>query len=350
MGTTIIHERASLTSQSKVDRKAGRISEVKLLGRESLNGRRYTDRAMEKAAKLYPGKPIYKDHTDNPGEVRGALEEIGVVAEAYFDRERDGVFGPVDCFLESEGGRRMLEQAEKAPHLFGMSHDVEANLSTVNGITEVADIVSVTSVDAVKRPATTKTLHESETQTMKLSKFVESVKPADPFHAILTEAAKTRGDFEVQEKATPQSVVQAMLAEQAKPAPPKQEPVKESTLSVTAETDKVLEAIKPTLENLAKEVKALGEWRKAVEVKESALAVLQESDIEPRPELLKELHSLQTREAMQERVALWPDYVRDPSNRPLVESLRESEDDDSTAKFSEAKCFDRWGIKTESAA
>ena len=51
-----------LESSCSVDRRAGIIENVKILGRDSKNGRKYSDQAMHEAAGLYEGLRCNYDH------------------------------------------------------------------------------------------------------------------------------------------------------------------------------------------------------------------------------------------------------------------------------------------------
>src|SRR4029079_5122261 len=76
----------TFSDRHTVDRDAGVIRGVKVLGRESRNGREYSDRALHEAARLYDGIGVNLNHPDRcePNPVRpveagfGWLEAVEV--------------------------------------------------------------------------------------------------------------------------------------------------------------------------------------------------------------------------------------------------------------------------------
>ena len=59
-----IREEAFAEAGLRIDRDKGIIHDVKVLGRDSKNGRVYTQEAMNDAAKLYEGISVNIDHRD----------------------------------------------------------------------------------------------------------------------------------------------------------------------------------------------------------------------------------------------------------------------------------------------
>ena len=60
----------------KVDREAGVIRDVRILGRESQNGRTYSQHALEQACRLYQNVKVNIDHPDRstPGAERASQQ------------------------------------------------------------------------------------------------------------------------------------------------------------------------------------------------------------------------------------------------------------------------------------
>jgi hypothetical protein len=149
-----------------VDREAGVIRGVKVLGRESRNGREYSDRALHEAARHYEGIGVNLNHPDRrdthlerPVEAGfGWLEEVEVKC--------DGVYADLH-YLRSHGQAAVLvEAAERNPRRFGLSHNAEGKVARRDGRTIVESIENVRSVDVVQNPATNNGLFESEDREM----------------------------------------------------------------------------------------------------------------------------------------------------------------------------------------
>ena len=88
-----ITERTATSGQ--IDKQAGIIRGVKLLGAVSRNGRRYTADAMAEAVGLYAGKKVFLGHPEcaKLGEDRKFDDWVGVVQNPRF--ERGGIFGDI---------------------------------------------------------------------------------------------------------------------------------------------------------------------------------------------------------------------------------------------------------------
>lgn len=151
-------------SPSKVDREAGVISGVKILGKESKNGREYTDAAMEEAARLYEGAKVNIDHRrENPKAERGFLEGFGELRNVT--RKSDGVFGDLHFLKSHPAADAVCESAERFPNQFGLSHDADGEVANRDGKWIVESVKQVHSVDVVGRPATNAGIFESIDQT-----------------------------------------------------------------------------------------------------------------------------------------------------------------------------------------
>lgn len=152
----------SYSDTSKVDRNAGIIRGVKVLGGKSENGREYTNDAMIGAVGLYEGVRVYVSH--KPQGNRDLDEWVGVLRGVRY--EHGGIFA--DMHLRKEGSRfaELCEAAESFPHSFGLSHHAVGDLVKRDGKIYVERIKKVHSVDFVPRPACNQTLFESG-QTMK---------------------------------------------------------------------------------------------------------------------------------------------------------------------------------------
>lgn len=155
--------RESILSESKhsVDRNAGIIPRVKILGRESRNGRTYSDKAMQSAATLYEGAKVNIDHTprSEPDRERAFAEGFGELRGVKVDG--DGVYGDLHYIKSHPMAATVAESAERFPKQFGLSHHAEGEMVKRDGKWVVESIDSVRSVDIVGRPATNAGLFES---------------------------------------------------------------------------------------------------------------------------------------------------------------------------------------------
>lgn len=148
----------------RVDRDAGIIYGVKVLGLVSRNGRRYRESAVAAATHCYEGAVVNIDHlkidpnsrvnpersiTDRWGVLRNVrMQEGGLYADLHFLKHH-----PMTEFL--------LEAAERFPETFGLSHDASGDERLIDGVREVVEIYRVNSVDVVSKPATNDGLFES---------------------------------------------------------------------------------------------------------------------------------------------------------------------------------------------
>lgn len=157
-GCTRLLERVSARINS-VDREAGVLKDVKVLGYESANGRTYSREAVAKARGMYEGRPCNINHghrgasgdravSDRFGMLRNVRAvESGLIADLHYLKSH--ALAPV-----------VIEAAERMPNAFGLSHNVEGRVRSERGKSIVDEIVKVHSVDLVSDPATTKSLFE----------------------------------------------------------------------------------------------------------------------------------------------------------------------------------------------
>lgn len=148
-----------------VDRETGVIRGVKILGRESQNGRTYSDRALREASSFYEGIKVNVDHPDrsNLNQERSFTSFIGQLDCCHVTPS--GVFGDLNIAKKHADAEFVFEAAERFPKLFGLSHNAEGELVQKNGKWVVESIENVFSVDIVSQPATNAGLFESVEQT-----------------------------------------------------------------------------------------------------------------------------------------------------------------------------------------
>ena len=146
----------------RVNREAGLIAGVRVLGLESKNGRTYPKETASRAASLYEGAKVNVNHpTGNASGPRDYQDRLGVLRNVRVDAgglRADLQFNPKHALAE-----QLIWDAEHAPENVGLSHNIEAKTSRKGGKTVVEEILKVQSVDLVADPATTRGLFEQAT-------------------------------------------------------------------------------------------------------------------------------------------------------------------------------------------
>jgi hypothetical protein len=144
----------------RVDRDAGVLRGVKLIGLESLNGRRYRPEALAAAVSLYEGAKVNVNHPSrDPLAPRDYRDRLGVVRQVEF-RPGDGLFGNLHFNPKHALAEQLAWDAENNPRNVGFSHNVLARLSRDGEQAIVEAITHVQSVDLVADPAATHGLFE----------------------------------------------------------------------------------------------------------------------------------------------------------------------------------------------
>lgn len=156
-----ISEDVSFGGGLSVDRKAGIIRSVKVLGHTSQNGRQYTPDAIRQAAPLYENVMVNIDHPDGePTDQRSAYDRFGKLVRVRYV-EGKGLFADLEYLKTHPMAARVCEAAESMPEAFGMSHNAEGEgEKNKDGVFVVSKITEVRHVDLVADPATTKSLSE----------------------------------------------------------------------------------------------------------------------------------------------------------------------------------------------
>jgi hypothetical protein len=155
---TRLQERATFSrlDSSPVDRVNHTISDVKLLGWTSLNGRRYDPVGCGKSCGLYEGARVNIDHGS-----KTVAGRFGRVAGVY--TRDDGLYAKTLHYNPHLPlTEAILWAVENDPGSLGMSHDADAKVERQrDGSQLVTEIIKVNSVDVVSDPATTKGIFES---------------------------------------------------------------------------------------------------------------------------------------------------------------------------------------------
>jgi|GEM_PF-2533197 len=147
----------------RVNSETGVIFGVKILGRESSNGRVYSERAIKSAARLYEGIGVNINHTErnNPDRDRRLDEMFGVIKNTRIKQSDGAVYGDLFYLKSHPLAPAIVEAAQRMPNHFGLSHHAEGRVVRENGQAIVEDIDRVFSVDVVRQPATNRGLFES---------------------------------------------------------------------------------------------------------------------------------------------------------------------------------------------
>jgi hypothetical protein len=146
----------------RVDRQAGVIRGVKVLGLESRNGRSYLPAALAEAAKLYEGAKVNVNHPKgSPAAPRDYQDRIGAIRNMAV-RPDEGLFGDLFFNPKHALAEQLAWDAEHAPENVGFSHNVEARVARRGERVVVEAITRVQSVDLVADPATTRGLFEAK--------------------------------------------------------------------------------------------------------------------------------------------------------------------------------------------
>ncbi|MCI0358135.1 MAG: hypothetical protein L0211_06615 [Planctomycetaceae bacterium] len=159
---TQLLERVALAPAGRIDRAAGIIYGVSILGRESSNGRTYSDQAMRDAARLYEGERVRINHPERSDrhQQRRLNEEFGVLRNCRVAGDR--VRGDLYYVKSHPDAEWILERIERFPDRIGLSHNADGKATrSLSGHTVVESIARVVSVDIVNEPATTGGIFES---------------------------------------------------------------------------------------------------------------------------------------------------------------------------------------------
>lgn len=190
--TTVAHVSESLTvAPDRVDREAGIIRDVKIVGLRSSNvgavlgvpesaqaassPYRYDADAMREAVPLYDGCRVFLDHP--PLEYSAAGKRIGlgekgtrdlfgqIISPRFIDG--DGIRGDLQYLQADPLAAKLVEAIEKMPHVVALSHRAACNYRIDSSEAVVTKIKKVASVDLIAaEPGATAYLFESMGEQM----------------------------------------------------------------------------------------------------------------------------------------------------------------------------------------
>jgi hypothetical protein len=154
-----ICESCGIGVEPKIDRKAGVIHGVKIIGNHSRNGRHYPNSVLADAVGLYEGAKVNLDHTEGAAKPRRYSERFGLIQNVAL-KEDDGLYADFLFNANHPLAGQFLWDAEHSPGNVGFSHHVEAQIRRNGNDVLVEKITAVRSVDLVADPATTSGLFE----------------------------------------------------------------------------------------------------------------------------------------------------------------------------------------------
>ena len=146
---------------SPPERRAGLVKDIRVLGLESANKRRYTPEALLRAVAdgLYEGRPVYIDH-DLTGGPRRFADKFGRVVNVRY-ADGNGLRGDLRYNPAHPMAEVFAGWLEHDPNGVGFSHSAYGKVRREDGVDVVYELEEVESVDLVAEPATTKGIHES---------------------------------------------------------------------------------------------------------------------------------------------------------------------------------------------
>jgi len=177
------------------------VRNVKALGFKSLNGREYTESAMENGAELYEGVQIYRNHItpeERQAGCRFVENLMGQCTNPRHIRESREIRLDIKVLKDFEAGEQLLSIVKQMPEIAGFSHNAQGKMRKENDIEMVEEITDVMSLDLVTSPATTNGIFESTEDKevpMDWTKLtLEELKTHrnDVYEAVIALGAKTR--------------------------------------------------------------------------------------------------------------------------------------------------------------
>ena len=157
-----------MLAESRIDRPAHTLRHVKLLGKNSRNGRTYSEQALTDATRLYQNAQVYLDHpTKRELQERGGVRSVQDLAGRIVNPKRigDAVYGDIEVLDREPTKSLVFALAEQMPRVAGMSHRATAKIRPGTGTSGdvVESLTHVHAVELVTDPATTAGLFESIT-------------------------------------------------------------------------------------------------------------------------------------------------------------------------------------------
>ena len=169
---TVFESGSMGVAAANVDEAAHIVKHVKILGKESVNGRDYSRVINAGTAAKYEGASVYIGHVKNANESRSSNygDRIGTIRSPV--AESDGIYGDLHYNPKHPIAEAFVYDAKNSPTNLGLSHHADLVMSNAGSKNIVESIEKVHSVDLVNRPATNNGLFESESPVKKTIKEV----------------------------------------------------------------------------------------------------------------------------------------------------------------------------------
>ena len=187
--------------EATVDKEKNVVSDVVLLSKHSANGNDYTDGCMQKAVSILEGIKSYVNH-QKQGGVRDFRDLTGDYRNVRYISEEGKIRGDWHL-IESDHKAKILDIAERMPHLASNSIHARGRYHRKDGRNIIEELVAAHSVDLVTNAATTKSLFESGKSGGKEEKEMEwkdvslaelKVNRADICDLLIAEGYESRDD------------------------------------------------------------------------------------------------------------------------------------------------------------
>lgn len=154
--------------ESRIDEANGIIKDVKVLGKYSKNGRRYTDPVHDQCIQLAEGATVYRNHPANESNTRQVEERFGVLNGLY-KKNGETYARQLKLNTHSSYYKQFLWECRNNPRGIGLSINADGDgKKDRQGILDVTKLYEIYSVDVVDNPATTLTLWEQTMDDMNM--------------------------------------------------------------------------------------------------------------------------------------------------------------------------------------
>ncbi len=185
--------REQQTGRGRIDREAGIIHDVKVMGLKSRNRREYLREAVTRAIPFYENVEVCIDHQFEGGN-RSMRDRWGVLRNIRQLEEGD-LIGDLHYVRSHRESDALLEWAERFPDKFGLSHDAFGDSTVKDGVEVVHDIAGIRSVDVVGKPATNKGLFESEGNGRMAKSQIKALLKANKQHKVALALLESMDDM-----------------------------------------------------------------------------------------------------------------------------------------------------------
>lgn len=161
---------SAVIGKARIDKEAGIVRGVKILGYKSGHGYDYSRESLESAVPLYEGMVVNINHPGdrrNLGASRRYEERFGRLKNVSF-QESKGLVGDLHYNKNHNIAKQFEYDVENDPHNVGLSHNAKGSTVRRGGKLIVESIDLVRSVDLVADPATNVGLFESKGASMRV--------------------------------------------------------------------------------------------------------------------------------------------------------------------------------------